>query len=200
MVFFGNGMVLENCINLIVISWCIVIRIGFLEIIVLDYNWSKKNCVFNVFVLFVILLFLNFFVCIINYVILVFLYGMIFLKRLEFIDIKGNFLVLKDLWFGCIFFFGKFVVLDFDNDFVFIFDENVWLFCKEFCFFGLIVIDKDDLIYIVDFYEYCIIVINFEGFFRNIINLLFYVFYLRSIFISFDYKFVVVFRNSVVLF
>nr|XP_034327782.1 E3 ubiquitin-protein ligase TRIM56-like [Crassostrea gigas] len=198
--FSGNGMVLENCIDSTVTSWCIAVRTGSSEIIVLDHNWSKKNCVSNVSVLFATPPLSNLLACTTNYAISVFSHGMTLLKRLEFTDTKGNPLVLKDPRFGCIFSSGKFAVSDFDNDFVFIFDENARLFRKEFCFPGPIATDKDDLIYIADFYEHRIIVTNFEGSLRNTITLLPHVSHPRSISISSDHKLAVAFRNSVALF
>lgn len=198
--FSRNAMVLENCIDSTVTSWCIAIRKGSSEVIVLDHNWSKKSCVANVSVLLATSPLSNLLACTTNYVISVFSNDMTLLKRQGFTDTNGNPLVLKDPRFGCIFSSGKFAVSDFDKDFVFFFDENARLFRKEFCFPGPIAIDKDDQIYIADFYEHRIIVTNFEGSLRNTISLLPHVSHPRSISISSDHKLAVAFRNSVALF
>lgn len=198
--FSGNFVSLENCIDSTVTSWCIAIRTGSSKVIILDHDLSYKSCLSNVSVIFATSPLSNLLAFTINYVIAVFSQGMTLLKRLEFTDIKGRPLIIKDPRFGCIFSSGKFAVSDFDNDFVFIFDENARLFRKEFCFPGSITTDKDDLIYIADFYEHRIIVTNFEGSLRNAITLLPHVSHPRSISISSDHKLAVAFRNSVALF
>lgn len=198
--FSGNFMVLENCIDSTVTSWCIAIRTGSSGVIILDHKWQCKSCIPNVSVLFATCPLSNLLACITNSVISVFVLDMTLLKRLEFTDTKGNPLVIKDPRFGCIFSSGKFAVSDFDKDFVFMFDENARLFRKEFCFPGPIATDKDDLIYIADFYEHRVIVTNFEGSLRNTISLLPQVSHPRSISISSDNKLAVAFRDSVALF
>lgn len=198
--FSGNFVKLENCTDSTVTSWCIAIRTGSSEVIIFDHDWRYKSCISNVSVLFATSPLSNLLACTTNYAIAVFLPDMKLLKRLEFTDTKGNSLVIKDPRFGCIISSGKFALSDLDNDFVLMFDENAQLFRKEFCFPGPIATDKDDLIYIADFYEHRIIVTNFEGSLRNTINLLPHVSHPRSISISSDNKLAVAFRNSVSLF
>lgn len=198
--FSRNFMVLENCIDSTVTSWCIAIRTGSSEVIILDHDWKYKSRIFNVSVLFNTSPLSNFLACITNSSLAVVGLGMTLLKRLEFTETEGSPLIIKDLRFGCIFSTGKFAVSDYDKDYVLMLDENARLFRKEFCFPGPIATDKDDLIYIADFYEHRIIVTNFEGSFRNTISLLPHVSYPRSISISSENKLAVSFRNSVALF
>ena len=90
---------------------------------------------------------------------------------------------------------------DFENEFVYFFDENAVLFRKEFfCSPGSIVVDTDNSIYIADFFAHSVIVTNFEGSFREMINLKPHVIHPRSISISPDYKLAVAFENNVYLF
>lgn len=53
MEFFGKSVELDNCVDFIVISWCIVIRKGFVEVVVLSFKFKYKYCILNVFVMFV---------------------------------------------------------------------------------------------------------------------------------------------------
>ena len=115
-------------------------------------------------------------------------------------DKEGKHVCMDNPRFGCVLTSGKFAVSDWEKDFVYFFDENAVLFRKEFCFPGSIAVDREDIIYIADFFEHCIIATNFEGSFRKRIDLAPHVFHPRSISISPDNRLAVAFENNIALF
>ena len=197
----GNPMMVENCVDCTVTSWCFAIRTGSSNVLVYElnsssflYQLSSVSVVAAVSPLSPIL------ACISK--------SMISLKTKKKAQLhvmtltykEGKHLSMGNPRFGCILTSGKFAVSDWEKDFVYFFDENSVLFRKEFCSPGSISVDKEDLIYIADFFEHCIIATNFEGSFRKRIELIPYVFHPRSISISPDNELAVAFENCVALF
>ena len=194
-------MIVDNCIDCTVTSWCFAIRTGSSKVLVYDRNsitslfhLSDVSVVAAVSPLSPIL------ACISTSTISLKTNRKAQLHVMNLTNKKGKQLCMGNPRFGCILSSGKFAVSDWEKDFVYFFDENAVLFRKEFCSPGSIAVDKEDLIYIADFFEHCIIATNFERTFRKRIDLVPHVFHPRSISISPDNKLAVTFENNVALF
>ncbi|XP_034327786.1 E3 ubiquitin-protein ligase TRIM56-like [Magallana gigas] len=200
MEFSGKSVELDNCVDSTVTSWCIAIRKGSAEVVVLSLKFKHKHCIPNVSVMFANSTQSINLACMSKSIISIYSGDIGNVRRMTCTDNQGETIQFRQARFGCILSTGEFALSDINKDFVYMFDKNARLFRKEFCFPGSITPDKDDLIYIADFYEHRVIVTNFEGSLRNTISLLPHVSHPRSISISSDHKLAVAFENSVSLF
>ena len=198
----GNPMTLENPVDCTVSSWCFAIRTGSSEIFVFERNsLSFLFRLSNFSVVTAASPLSPLLACISKCTISIKSSKNGSFKCLKFRSKDGLPFSLGYPRYGCVLTSGKFVVSDFQNEFVYFFDENAVLFRKEFfCSPGSIVVDTDNSIYIADFFAHSVIVTNFEGSFREMINLKPHVIHPRSISISPDYKLAVAFENNVYLF
>ena len=148
-------MIVENCIDCTVTSWCFAIRSGSLRVFVYDrhsstllLHLSDVSIVTAVSPLSPIL------ACISKSTIYLQTKKRAQLHGINLTDKEGKHVCMDNPRFGCILSSGKFAVSDCDKDFVYFFDENAVLFRKEFCSPGSIAVDREDIIYIADFFEH----------------------------------------------
>ena len=196
----GKVMMLQNCIDSVVTSWCYAVRTGSREVVVFDWNSSFLFNLSNVSIVAAASPISPFFACISKSSVSIKTSRDMPLQCMAFKDSSRSPLCMGNPRFGCLLTSGKLAVSDWDKDFVYFFNENAVLFRKEFCSPGPIANDKDDLIYITDIFEHLIIVTDFQGSFRQTVNLLPHAFHPRSISISPNYKLAVAFENKIALF
>ncbi|XP_062571367.1 E3 ubiquitin-protein ligase TRIM56-like [Saccostrea cucullata] len=196
-----SGMMglLQNCTAVTVTTWCVAVKTSSSSIELLDHNLCYKSTIGSASVVLA---------CSPRSRILALISrSMITIVKSEndqisirLTDKCGNSLKLGQPRFACLLSDGKFAISDWEKDFVYLFNDTGQVSREEFCYPGSITTDTNDYLYIADFYEHIINVINFEGSSRRTIHLSPHLSHPRSISINIDNKLAVAFENQVALF
>ncbi|XP_061189798.1 E3 ubiquitin-protein ligase TRIM56-like [Saccostrea echinata] len=198
----GSGIMglLTNCVAVTVTSWCIAVKTSSSAIELLDHNLSYKYTIGSASVVSACSPRSHFLALISRSRITIVKSESEQIQCIKFTDKCGNSLKLGQPRFACLLSDGKFAISDWEKDFVYLFDETGQVSREEFCYPGAITSDTNDHIYIADFYEHIINVIDFKGSTRRTIHLSPHLSHPRSISINIDNKLAVAFENQVALF